>query len=324
VIGEPGKAPAPLVVVLHGDEGGPSRIVGAWATAARKAGAIVFGPKCPKDEGCAGSYWRWNGDPRWLFAEIDALAAKYAVDPRRRYIAGWSGGSTYLTYRTSEWFPEFAAASVAGGGAPEAGTACFRKAGGSCAPVHYLMGSGNPLFGLAVEARDRIRACGHDLEWNELPGADHQAEWSVYSRRTGEILQWLLGHENGCIPTASDAGAGPSVRAPPTGSPSAARRAPQSPDRGSPAGTSDASRGAPTAPPTRARCSCLVAGGASGASAANLGALLALLVILRGRRAAARPRVELNSMEGRHPARARRARAGRRRPSEARRARRTP
>src|SRR5262249_8198989 len=89
-------APMPLLVVLHGDDGSPARLVSTWKRAASDAGVVLFAPRCPKDEGCSGSWWRWRGDPAWLERHVSAIEAKYPIDPERRFLAGWSGGATYL------------------------------------------------------------------------------------------------------------------------------------------------------------------------------------------------------------------------------------
>src|SRR5688500_9495387 len=83
-----GDGPRRLVVVLHGDEGSPIKVAGAWREAAKKHGLVVFLPRCPRSEGCQGSWWRWRGDPAWLLGQVEKIAA---IDPERRYLAGWSG-----------------------------------------------------------------------------------------------------------------------------------------------------------------------------------------------------------------------------------------
>ena len=200
VLGAVDGPPRPLLVVLHGDEGGPSRVVAAWRDTASKMGMTLFAPRCPRELGCVASYWQWDGDPAWLLNQVTQVAARYPVDPSRRYLGGWSGGSTYITFHPSSWFPTFAALSIAGGGAPGTDRACFRGAGGDCGPIHYVMGDGNPFFELAVRARDNARACGHEVSWNPLAGADHESEWRWYVAHTKEIATWLLAHSDGCRP----------------------------------------------------------------------------------------------------------------------------
>ncbi len=275
VIAEANAPPRPLVVLLHGDEGGPSRIVGAWRDVAKKKGLVLFAPRCPRALGCVGSYWQWDGDPKWLEDRVADVEAKYAVDPSRRYLAGWSGGSTYLTFHLERWFPTFAAVSVAGGGAPGHET-CLAGAGGACAPVHYAMGDGNPLFGLAVRARDAARACGHDLAWTELHGADHEGEWRWYVSHTGDIADWLVARSDGCgvgvvAPTTSTVPPGASSSAP------AFPPAPSDPSQGPATGVVG-----PRAPPSP--CACDAPGRSCDGGARELGAFVLAVALRRNRR----------------------------------------
>ena len=219
--------PQPLVVVLHGDEGSPTKVAGLWSPLAERgicrehsgdarlcepkdaAGAQqyfwLFAPKCPTSEGCAGSYWRWGGDVAWLGTQVDAFVAAHAVDPTRIYLAGWSGGATYISMKNPDWFPRFAALSLAGGGTHPHKQDCFPAAGGACAPVTFLMGSGNPLFALAEEAKQGFERCHHALDFQLLPGVDHAGEWRTYQARVATIASWLLSHREGCRAAAAPA-----------------------------------------------------------------------------------------------------------------------
>jgi hypothetical protein len=218
-------APQPLVVVLHGDEGSPHKLAALWSPLAEKGicrradGDIrlceprdaagdqqkfwLFAPKCPTSNGCAGSYWRWGGDVDWLGQQVDAFSAKQTIDRSRVYLAGWSGGATYIAMKNPDWFPRFAALSLAGGGTHPHGQDCFPNAGGACAPVTYLMGSGNPLFSLAEEARRGFERCGHALDFQLLPGVDHSGEWRAYQTRVAKIAWWLLEQREGCASRAA-------------------------------------------------------------------------------------------------------------------------
>lgn len=249
VVGERGGGPRPLLVVLHGDEGGPSRVASVWTAIAKRRGVVALFPKCPREEGCTtGSYWRWNGEPSWLLAQVSKVEASYGIDPERRYLAGWSGGTTYLTFRFASWFPTFAAVSLTGGGA-RGGDGCPAGAGGVCAPALYRMGARNPLFDLADGARQELERCGHVVEWNVLPGLDHEGEWAAYVKDAERILDWLLVHDEGCaaVPATVPAPSGDS--AVPAAAPSAAPS--------SAAERATAPSGAPLATP---HCRCGVVG----------------------------------------------------------------
>lgn len=279
-----GSAPAPLLVLLHGDEGSPTKIVGAWKKAAADAHVVLFAPRCPVSEGCRGSYWQWNGDPSWLLHQVELVEAAHAIDPRRRYLAGWSGGTTYATFHFRSWFPTFAAVSLAGGGAPPASSECFARAGGACAPVHYLQGDKNPLFSLAQGARTYIEGCGHEVAWELHAGADHAGEWRAYERETGAILAWLLAHPEGCA-APIDPSAPPSSATDPAAS-AAARPAPSvaAPTAAAPSSVETRASASATPPiPDGPRCACRIAAPADARSRAVVLALL--LGALAARRA---------------------------------------
>ena len=281
--------PAPLLVVLHGDEGSPTKLYGAWKAATEKAGVVLFAPRCPTDRGCSGSWWRWDGDPSWLIGEVSKLEGAHAIDPARRYLAGWSGGTTYLTFHMRSWFPTFVAVSLAGGGAPSRDGQCLEHAGGECAPIHWLAGDRNPLFSLAEAARTEIEQCGHDVTWELHQGADHAGEWRAYQREVGDILGWLSVRSQGCgapLPAAT------SATATSTGATSTAAGGPRL-DETTPAPSRNASVHAANVPPFRreGRCTCSVDEGRDG-RCATLGIGLTAAVIAfrrRGSRAASAP-----------------------------------
>jgi len=298
--------PQPLVVVLHGDEGSPAKVAGLWAPLAERGVCSLpdgsahvcdekedlvkrrtfwlFAPKCPSSRGCAGSYWRWGGSVSWLDEQVDLFAAKHSVDSARVYVAGWSGGATYISMMNPDWFPRFAALSLAGGGTHPHKDACLPNAGGSCAPVTYLMGSGNPLFVLAENAKRGFERCGHELDFQLLPGVDHAGEWRAYQKRLPEIASWLLDHPQGC--PAPEAAPRPDIT-PPAASASATTSSEQTQQTG----------GVPPAvEPARGGCACSVERTSS--PVASAGGLLLLASVLRFFRSGAR-RVERRLAESR-------------------------
>lgn len=204
----PADAAAPLVVVLHGDAGGGSPDVhGAadvFAKEAAKRGIAVFAPRCPTDKGCAeGSWWQWEGgDPtQWLESQVKAIEATYAIDPDRIFLAGWSGGASYLGWWAGALGGRYAAVAHLGGGIPPRDKACPR-----CnLPALFVVGDANPLHHLAVGLRDRYLACGADVRWDLHPKANHAGEWSAVhaTAAPATILDWLLAHPRHCpLPTA--------------------------------------------------------------------------------------------------------------------------
>jgi predicted esterase len=202
VHGDP-AAPMPLLVVLHGDREGASTAAGRWRAAARQRGWALLALQCPADEQCkARSWWQWNGDPQWVRARIAEVAAQVPIDPERTYLAGWSGGATYLGLRAPAWHDTFAAVVIHGGGmAPrEDPPACPARA----LPAYFLVGDGNPLHALARDLRDYFVRCKQDVQWDLLPGADHAKEdRALDAKRALAVLDWLAARARAAQHTGS-------------------------------------------------------------------------------------------------------------------------
>jgi predicted esterase len=254
-------APAALIVALHGDEGNPAKVAGVWAPVARKVGFVLFAPRCPKNEGCPGSWWRWDGSPRWLTNQVAEIGQRVSIDPRRRYLTGWSGGASYLSLHIPELVETFAAFSLAGGGIADQSMPCAPGAGGACAPIHLLSGELNPHAALAARTRGYLEKCGHDIELLTLQATDHAGEWRRYARDAEPIARWLLSHPMGCAPPSPT-----HAPAPPTPAPDPAGAAPARPV-GVPSGP----------PPTRAR-GCACGAPAAETSGSALGWLVSFLI----------------------------------------------
>jgi poly(3-hydroxybutyrate) depolymerase len=183
-----GVDPSPLVVLLHGDAESARTLFDAWAPAAEARGFAVLAPMCPREAGCdSRSWWRWNGSPSWLLDQVGALSDRRALDPERMWIIGWSGGASYVGFRTQEFERSFAAIVVHGGGMPPARAGCSS----SPASVYFLVGDANPLHALAVQLRDYYEDCHHAVTWTLLHGADHRGEWRALASHRDAILDWL-------------------------------------------------------------------------------------------------------------------------------------
>lgn len=204
----PGKS-APLLVLLHGDAPGTVPDVGALADVfsaeAAARGVALFAPRCPVAEGCAkGSWWQWEaGDPRvWLEAQLRAIEATVAIDPDRVWIAGWSGGASYLGWWSAALDGRFAAVAHLGGGMRPSTKGCAR-----CElPTLFVVGDANPLHHLAVGLRDHYLACKAEVRWDLHPKTDHGGEWAVVRAKTtpGMVLDWFSAHPRRCpVPAAA-------------------------------------------------------------------------------------------------------------------------
>ena len=183
-----GDDPAPLLVLLHGDGESAGTMFTAWAPAAEPRGIAVLSIECPRAEGCTrASFWRWNGSPSWIVAQMHALGERRSHDPSRAWIVGWSGGGSYIGWKTQELERTFAALVIHGGGIPPEDPTCPSTR----ASVYFLVGTDNPLHDLARRLHEHYLDCQQDVTWTLLRGAGHPAEWQALSARRAGILDWL-------------------------------------------------------------------------------------------------------------------------------------
>lgn len=184
----PSNEPAPLLVVLHGDWGHTAReLHAAWERFAVPRNVAVLALACPEELGCKQSWWQWNGASSWITDQVDRLAARHPIDRERLWIAGWSGGATYIGMRTQELERSFKALVFHGGGIwPSNPTCAERKP-----LVVMLLGNRNPLHAHALKLRDHYQRCGNPLTTMLLDESDHDGEWRALDQRGGEILDRL-------------------------------------------------------------------------------------------------------------------------------------
>lgn len=179
----PTETKVPLVVVLHGDREHASAAAARWRAVVKKRGWALLAIECPADRGCKHSWWQWNGDPKYVFDQIDAVPN---VDRDRVYLVGWSGGASYIGRRAQAWHERFAAVVLHGGGIPPASDECTEL------PAYFLVGDRNPLHRLAVELRAYFDGCKQDVVWDVVSGADHaKEEAALTAKKANAILDWL-------------------------------------------------------------------------------------------------------------------------------------
>lgn len=183
-----GEAKVPLVVLLHGDNQDPKALAAAWLPTLRRRDIALLTIQCPKELGCQGSYWRWNGDATYIRAAVERLGGLRAIDEKRRWLVGWSGGASYMGYRTQDLEPWFAALVFHGGGMGPALSPCSPSA----RPVFFLVGDKNPLHHLAQDLRQHYERCQQPVRWDVVAGADHGGEWRALAGRIDGLLDALV------------------------------------------------------------------------------------------------------------------------------------
>ncbi|HEY1558448.1 MAG TPA: PHB depolymerase family esterase [Kofleriaceae bacterium] len=186
-----GRDPVPLVVVLHGDREHAPAAAARWRAATHRRGWALLALECPHDLGCTDSFWKWDGEPSWVFERVAALAKRRAIDLARVYLVGWSGGASYIGWRAPAWSAHFAAVVLHGGGIPP-----DRPDVADCPnpglPAYFLVGNKNPLHDLARELRAYFERCRQDVTWDLIEGADHaREETALTATKANAILDWL-------------------------------------------------------------------------------------------------------------------------------------
>jgi poly(3-hydroxybutyrate) depolymerase len=182
--------PAPLLVVLHGNGETAEQRAAKWQEAAARRGWKLLALDCPRDLGCNedGQWYAWNGSSRWIFERVRELAARERIDASRIYLAGWSGGATYIGKRMAEWPRVFAAVVIHGGGSPPRERTCPSRP----FPAYFLVGDQNPAHEGAVRLRTYLEHCEQRVRWDLVPGANHAREDEALTPAKAEaILLWL-------------------------------------------------------------------------------------------------------------------------------------
>ncbi|HZT91281.1 MAG TPA: hypothetical protein VFA05_04500 [Gaiellaceae bacterium] len=201
-------ARAPLLVVLHGDEGNPTLIASLWGPGAAAHHMILFAPQCPVALGCrfangigfTSSWWGWLQSPQyvdsWLGAQLTQLEKRYKVDRSREYVAGWSGGADYLGWYALRHASRFAAAAFVAGGVPYVQSCPAAKL-----PSFFLLGGSDPryLTGQPTQVAHVLQACGSPTQIVVVPGADHQTSIMALQTRgyASAIVTFMLAHRRG-------------------------------------------------------------------------------------------------------------------------------
>lgn len=139
---------------------------------------------------CDDSWWQWNGEPRWITEQVAEVAKTAPIDRSRIYLAGWSGGATYIGMHAPAWATTFAALVIHGGG-HEPHADCPARA----MPAYFLAGDRNPLHPLVRDLRSWFEGCEQALVWDLVRGGDHDKEDRALDRKKAlAILDWLGDH----------------------------------------------------------------------------------------------------------------------------------
>jgi phospholipase/carboxylesterase len=178
----------PLVVALHGGAGSGRSFLWTWLRDARSHGAILAAPTA------TGDTWALMGpdpDTPSLARLVEAMRARWRIDPARILLTGMSDGGTfaYVTgLEAGSPFTHLAPVSAAFHPMLAQMADAGRIAG---LPIHIAHGALDWMFPVAMarEARDALTAAGAAVTYREFDDLSH-----TYPRELNrDLLTWLGG-----------------------------------------------------------------------------------------------------------------------------------
>jgi predicted esterase len=165
------SASAPLIVLLHGSGRNGLSLMEKWKELASREGVIIAGPDSRDSQG-----WQIPGDgPGFIHDLVEALRAKYQVNPRRIYLFGHSAGAVFalnLSMMESEYF---AATAVHAGSWRSEGELSTRDYAKRKTPLAIIVGDRDAFFPLpSVRATEAaLKERGFTIEVKVMKGHDH-------------------------------------------------------------------------------------------------------------------------------------------------------
>jgi poly(3-hydroxybutyrate) depolymerase len=188
VFAPPGlTAPAPLLLLLHGSSHDGMSLIDPWKGLAQKEGLILVAPDSNNS-----AVWDQRLDgPDFLHAVLTEVESKNAVDPRRVYLFGHSGGAMHALYLSIVESECFAATAIHAGALLESNFKLIDFAKRKI-PISIWAGTVDASFPLdQVRAtRDAFIAHGFAVELHVMPGHNHDY-YGVASEVNGAAWQFL-------------------------------------------------------------------------------------------------------------------------------------
>lgn len=197
------KAPAPLVVLLHGSGHNGRSLIDKWQDLSAKEGFIIVGPDSDDP-----SAWVLGRDgPDFLHDLVEALKSKHPINPRRVYLFGHSGGAVFALVMSTVASEYFAAIAVHAGAFRSKTEFEMIENAKRRIPISIWVGTNDPFFSLAeVRAtRDAFGAKNIAVQVNEIPGHDHNY-YGIAARVNAGVWEFLKPLELSAEPKYSQFG----------------------------------------------------------------------------------------------------------------------
>jgi poly(3-hydroxybutyrate) depolymerase len=164
------KAPAPLLMLLHGSGRDGRSLVEKWEPLAKKESIILVGPDAVSSDG-----WRVPDDgPEFLYDLVRMLDQQLEIDQRRIYLFGHSAGAGHALVMAVLESEYFAGVAVHAGAMHESMFPMIERAPRKT-PIGIWVGTNDAFFPLKVvrATRDALKAGGFAPELTEIPGHTH-------------------------------------------------------------------------------------------------------------------------------------------------------
>ncbi|HEV2911969.1 MAG TPA: dienelactone hydrolase family protein [Pyrinomonadaceae bacterium] len=187
------KAPAPLLVLLHGSGRTGAIMVDKWKDLAKREGIILVGPDAADPQ-----KWAIPVDgPDFLRDIVEELKSKYPINQRRVYLFGHSAGASYalqLSLVESEYF----AATAIHAGALHPKSYSMIELARRKTPISIMVGTEDEFFPLKAvrDTRDELNSQGFTVQLTEMPGHDHWY-YDLAPKINKESWEFLRKHELG-------------------------------------------------------------------------------------------------------------------------------
>ncbi len=182
--------PAPLLLLLHGNGVDGSVMITHWRYLADKVGIVLVAPDALDSE-----HWRMPRDgPEFLKAAVEMAKGAAAIDDRRIYLFGHSGGAVFGLFMALLESEYFAAASLHAAALRPEDYAALQDMRRKI-PIQLIVGQQDQLFPLGVvrATRDAMKQQGIPVDLLEIAHHDHN--YYAISRQVNEYA-WnaLSGH----------------------------------------------------------------------------------------------------------------------------------
>ena len=165
------KAPAPLIITLHGSNRTGVTLVEKWKDYAKKEGIILAGPDSSNLQ-----MWSWPADgPDFLYDLVEELKPKYPINPRRVYLFGHSAGASFALNMSLMESEYFAATAIHAGALRSDQEIELIKLAKRKIPISIQVGDSDQFFPLKdVRAtRDALKDAGLPVDLIEIENHDH-------------------------------------------------------------------------------------------------------------------------------------------------------